>query len=151
MVTLFYVIEHVSDPLGLLKEVNRIIKPGGLIFLRWPHSTPIIKILGPFSRCLDLYHTPYHLFDFNPETIMKLLVICGFTDSQTRIGGYTSPNNRLGRWASIFFGRMGEMLFSISGGKILLPGVSKSTWAKKSKLFDEPQTIANNHSGDLPE
>ncbi|MBN1847759.1 MAG: class I SAM-dependent methyltransferase [Deltaproteobacteria bacterium] len=131
VITLFYVIEHVSDPIGLMKEVHRILKPGGLIFLRWPHSTPIIRFIGPFSRYLDLYHTPYHLFDFNPSTIKKLLAHCGFADPQTRIGGHTLPHDRLGRWASIFFGRLGETLFSLSGGNIILPGVSKSTYGFK--------------------
>ena len=35
VVTLFYVVEHVDDPLALLKEVNRILKPGGLVFLNF--------------------------------------------------------------------------------------------------------------------
>jgi SAM-dependent methyltransferase len=131
VITLFYLIEHVSDPIGLLKEVYRLLKPGGLIFLRWPNSTPIIRLLGPFSRCLDLYHTPYHLFDFNPQTIKTLLTLCGFKDTQTRIGGHTLPHDQLGKWASKFFGWMGETLFSASGGRILLPGVSKATYGFK--------------------
>jgi SAM-dependent methyltransferase len=131
VVSLFYVIEHVADPVGLLKEVYRILKPGGLIFLRWPHSTPIVRLLGKFSKYLDLYHTPYHVCDFNPKTIKILLERCGFHDIHTRVGGYTLPHDRMGRWASGFFGRLGERLFSLSGGNILLPGVSKSTYGFK--------------------
>jgi SAM-dependent methyltransferase len=131
VVTLFYVIEHVVDPVGLLKEVHRILKPGGLIFLRWPHSTPIVWFLGPLSRYLDLYHTPYHVYDFNPSTMRRLLDRCGFRDIQTRIGGYTRPHDNMGRWASGFFGRLGEMVYSLSGRNVLLPGVSKSTYGFK--------------------
>lgn len=131
-ITLFYVIEHVADPIHLLAEVRRVLKPGGLIFLRWPHSTPIVRLLGPFNRYLDLYHTPYHLYDFSPKTMKLLLDLSGFANIQTQIGGYTTPNDKLGRWSSRLFGWMGEVLFLLSGGKTLLPGVSKSTWALKS-------------------
>lgn len=130
VVTLFYVIEHVLDPLALLKAVKRILKPGGLVLLRWPHTTPIVRILGPLSRKLDLYHTPYHIHDFSPKTIMRLLELSDFEAIETRITGYTLPSQRLGRFASIFFGRMGEIFYSLSGGDFLLPGISKTTLAR---------------------
>ena len=129
VVTLFYVIEHVNDPLGLLKEVKRILKPDGLIFLRWPHSTPIVRILGPFSKKLDLYHTPYHLYDFSPMTMEKMLTFCGFREIETIIAGNTRPSKRFNRWASIIFGQVGEALCHLSGGRFLLPGISKTTLA----------------------
>jgi SAM-dependent methyltransferase len=130
--TLFYVIEHVLDPLGILMEVKRILKPDGLVLLRWPHSTPIVKILGPMSRKLDLYHTPYHLYDFSPKTIQKLLVLSGFKEVETRIVGHTRPPRRLSRWASAVFGQLGEALYFLSGGNILFPGISKTTLAFKA-------------------
>ena len=131
VVTLFYVIEHVHDPPELLKEVRRILKPGGLLLLRWPHSTPIIKILGPLSKKLDLYHTPYHLYDFSPRSINKLLNLTGFKEIMTMIGGYTHPSKRTDRLVSILSGRLAEALYRVSGGKVLLPGISKTTLACK--------------------
>ena len=131
VVTLFYVIEHLDDPLALLKEVNRILKPGGLVFLRWPHSTPIIRILGPISRKLDLYHTPYHLYDFSPRTMEKMLSLCGFWAIETMIRGNTRPSHRFGRWASVIFGGIGEAMHYLSRGHFLLPGISKTTLAIK--------------------
>ena len=133
VVTLFYVIEHVHDPLGLLREVRRILKPDGLVLLRWPHSTPIVRMLGPLSRRLDLYHTPYHLYDFSPKTIERLLILSGFGKIETRIAGYTRPANALYRWTSNIFGRIGEALYCLSGGNVLFPGVSKTTLALKVK------------------
>ena len=129
--TLLYVIEHVPDPLGLLTEVKRILKPDGLILLRWPHTTPIVRILGPLSRKLDLYHTPYHLYDFSPRVIRRALLRSGFKEVETRIGGYTRPPQRLGQWTSAVFGQLGEALNSLSRGKILFPGISKTTLAYK--------------------
>lgn len=131
VVTLFYVIEHLLDPLAILREVHRVLKPGGLVLLRWPHSTPIVKILGPLSKKLDLYHAPYHLYDFSPNTIKSLLSLVGFEDIGTLIGGHTLPAQRSERWPSIIFGQLGEALYRLSGGNILLPGISKTTLAIK--------------------
>jgi SAM-dependent methyltransferase len=131
VVTLFYVIEHVIDPLLLLTEIRRILKPEGFVLIRWPHTTPIVKILGPLAKKLDLYHTPFHLYDFSPDTIETLLCRSGFTAVETMIAGHTRPGERLNRCSSMLFGRIGDALFSLSKGKFLLPGVSKTTLAYK--------------------
>ncbi|MBN2687622.1 MAG: class I SAM-dependent methyltransferase, partial [Deltaproteobacteria bacterium] len=129
VVTLFYVIEHVPDPIKLLKEVNRILKPGGLVLLRWPHSTPIVRLLGRLSENLDLYHTPYHLYDFSPATMNALLRRTGFRRIETVIGGFTKPPQVAYRIASLVFGGLAEVLCRLSHGTVMLPGVSKTTTA----------------------
>ncbi|UCD33221.1 MAG: class I SAM-dependent methyltransferase [Desulfobacterales bacterium] len=131
VVTLFYVIEHVLDPLLLLKEINRILKSNGLVLIRWPHTTPIVKILGPLSKKLDLYHTPFHLYDFSLNTMASFLAYAGFSSIETVITGHTRPSGRLNRYSSMLFGRISDALFSLSRGKILLPGISKTTLAIK--------------------
>ncbi|MBU0987246.1 MAG: class I SAM-dependent methyltransferase [Proteobacteria bacterium] len=131
VVTLLYVIEHIFNPLSLLSEINRVLKPEGLILIRWPHTTPVVKILGPLSKKLDLYHTPYHLYDFSPKTIEKMLFLTGFKSVETIISGHTIPSGRLGRWSSTIFGKLSDFLFYFSKGKILLPGISKITLAFK--------------------
>jgi len=131
VVTFFYVLEHVADPEAVLLAAHRALKPGGLVVVRWPHTTPIVKLLGPFADRLDLYHTPYHLYDFSPATMMRLLSRCGFADSTTVPGGYTLPPGVPARMAAAFFGRLGEFLCAVSGGRLLLPGLSKTTVAVK--------------------
>jgi len=131
VVTLLYVIEHIFNPLNLLNEINRVLKPEGMILLRWPHTTPVVKILGPLSKKLDLYHTPYHLYDFSPKTIEKMLFLTGFKSVETIISGHTKPSDRLGHWSSTVFGKLSDFLFNFSKGKILLPGISKITLAFK--------------------
>ena len=130
-VTLFYVIEHVPDPKALLVEVHRILKAGGVLLLRWPHSAPVVKVMGPFSKRYDVFHTPYHLYDFNPGNMKQLLRTVGFNSIETMIGGHTMPKQGLRLWSSVFFGGLAEWLYRATGGRFLLPGVSKTTIAYK--------------------
>jgi SAM-dependent methyltransferase len=139
VVTLFYVIEHLPDPVSTLREASRILKPDGLLLLRWPHSTPIVKMLGSFAGRLDLFHTPYHLYDFSPKTVAMLLVASSFKHVRTVIGGHTLPEIRLNRYASIITGVFAQMLWQLSNGRILVPGVSKTTMARNAGHWPAPK------------
>ena len=131
VVTAFYVIEHLSDPLTFLREVHRIVRPGGMILLRYPHTTPIKTILSLMRVKNRLYHLPFHLSDFSPHTIRRALDETGFIKIKTVIGGFTAPADSAGKWAGLVFGNVAEVIRYLSRGRILLPGVSKTTIARK--------------------
>jgi len=132
-VTAFYVIEHLSHPMAFFRECHRILKPGGLLLLRYPHTTPIknfLQFLGVKNRLYDL---PAHLSDFSPKMIQHCLEKIGFEKCQHSIGGYTLPGDLGKRISSILFGSFGEALFHLSGKKYLFPGVSKTVLAFKEE------------------
>jgi SAM-dependent methyltransferase len=131
VVTAFYVIEHLPDPLAFLSEVHRILRPNGMIVLRYPHTTPIKTILSLMRVNNRLYHLPFHLSDFSPQSMRRALAKVGFAQIKTVVGGFTCPPNLAGRWAGIIFGNLAEMVYQLSGGSIILPGVSKTTIARK--------------------
>ena len=130
-VTGFYVIEHLPHPLAFLRECHRILKPGGLLILRYPHTTPIKNLLQVFAIKNRLYDLPAHLSDFSPKMIQRCLTGVGFVKCQHLIGGYTLPSDLGKRIASILFGSLSEACFYLSFKKILLPGVSKTVIAQK--------------------
>lgn len=133
-VTGFYVIEHLPYPMAFLRECHRILKPGGLLLLRYPHTTPIKNLLQIFGIKNRLYDLPAHLSDFSPKMIQRCLERICFGKYQHLIGGYTFPGDPGKRTASILFGSLSEGLFYLSGKRFLLPGVSKTILAFKSNL-----------------
>jgi SAM-dependent methyltransferase len=133
-VTAFYVVEHLSHPMAFLRECHRILKPGGLLLLRYPHTTPIKNLLHFLGFENRLYDLPAHLSDFSPKMIQQCLEKIGFKKCQHMIGGYTLPNDLGKRTSSILFGGLAEALFYLSGGKLLFPGVSKTVLAFKGDL-----------------
>ncbi|MBP1698695.1 MAG: coq3 1 [Deltaproteobacteria bacterium] len=92
-VTAFYVVEHLSHPMAFLRECYRILKPGGLLLLRYPHTTPIKNLLQFFGIKNRLYDLPAHLSDFSPKMIQQCLEKIGFEKYQHLIGGYTLPGD----------------------------------------------------------
>ena len=130
-VTGFYVIEHLPFPKAFLKECYRILKPGGLLLLRYPHTTPIKNLLHFFGVKNCLYDLPAHLCDFSPKIIQECLEKIGFQKCQHSIGGYTLPNHLGKRASSILFGSFAEESFYLSGKRFLFPGVSKTIVAFK--------------------
>ncbi len=72
----FHLIEHVSDPLAFLREIHRVIKPGGVILFSTPREGGYLQhLLGKHWRN---YRHQEHLYFFSRETMTLLLKKAGF-------------------------------------------------------------------------
>ena len=76
LVTLWDVVEHLPDPVSTLREIRRILRPGGLLVL----STPDLKSLDSrlFAGWWHGLEIPRHLVLFGPETMRQALQRAGF-------------------------------------------------------------------------
>jgi 2-polyprenyl-3-methyl-5-hydroxy-6-metoxy-1,4-benzoquinol methylase len=87
VVTMWDYIEHSPDPLGELRQANRLLKSGGLLALTTPNIASLpARIWG--SRWMGIKQEE-HLYYFAPETIKKMLELCGFEPERLRhVGKY---------------------------------------------------------------
>jgi 2-polyprenyl-3-methyl-5-hydroxy-6-metoxy-1,4-benzoquinol methylase len=76
VVTMWHSLEHVHDPLDTLRQVHRLLTPGGRLFVAVPNidSWPF-RLFGQSWFGLDL---PRHLTHFCPATLRAMLVRAGF-------------------------------------------------------------------------
>ncbi len=130
-VTMFYVLEHLPDPLAALKKAYALLAPNGILVVRVPHTTPIVRLLAPFGLGKSLYDPPFHLYDFSPRVLQAMLRRAGFVDVRTFPGAPTVPSHAAARTVSTIFGALATGFYALSRGRILLPGVSKTTIARK--------------------
>jgi SAM-dependent methyltransferase len=129
--TAFYVIEHVPDPLDFARRARRLLRPGGLLLLRYPHSRPVARLLGAVGLGgVDVYDAPFHLSAFSPRSIARMLELAGFRGIEHAIGGATRPPRAVERAISRAAGGAAEALARASRGRLLLPGASKCVMAR---------------------
>jgi SAM-dependent methyltransferase len=75
------VLEHVTDVVGLLDEVARVLAPGGRLALSTPaHGWRLRLALGLSRRAFERHFEPRadHLRFFTDATLEGLLAACGF-------------------------------------------------------------------------
>lgn len=74
-VILTQVLEHVPDPRAVLGEINRVLKPGGVLLLSVPMNCP-------------LHGLPWHFFQFTHFGLARLAEVTGYRMEQCeKVGG----------------------------------------------------------------
>jgi len=68
-ITLNAVIEHLKDPSNILRESFRVLKRGGLIFIRTPNWKMDYK---------NFFDDPTHVKPYSPQTLKNILNLFGF-------------------------------------------------------------------------
>ncbi len=97
-ITLWNVIEHLTDPAAELREMNRLLRPGGLLVFTTPNLGSLDARV--FGRYWIGYELPRHFYVFSRDTVNKLLAATGFRLVETRAlyGSYAAAMTSLSFW-----------------------------------------------------
>jgi len=76
VITAVEILEHITNPEDVIKEINRILRPGGLFWATTPHGRGIsARMLGSKWSCVA---PPEHLHLFSVTGIKNMLTENGF-------------------------------------------------------------------------
>ena len=74
---MMHVIEHLPDPAENLRELRRVLKPGGVLTVETPRFNSLsFKLLGRRERSIQ--NCPGHIFFFTEQTLRQMLEQNGF-------------------------------------------------------------------------
>jgi len=110
IITAFDVIEHVADPVGFLRGIEKRLAAGGVCFVSTPDEESLVA--RAFGRRWHFYY-PYHLSYLGPRTIAKAAAPSGLQviDSRHR-------------------GRLRSTAYMIRYGAEMILGIRAPRWAR---------------------
>jgi SAM-dependent methyltransferase len=76
LIVLNQVIEHVPDPIALLKLIRNRLRPQGRVVLAFPNTGSLNKRI--FGRKWVNWHIPYHLHHYNKASFPKIAEQAGY-------------------------------------------------------------------------
>lgn len=75
VVTLFDTLEHLREPGATLKEINRILRKGGLLYVETPNFDSLPKMI--WGRGWSVFF-PWHFYYFTPQSLRAAVESRGF-------------------------------------------------------------------------
>lgn len=98
VVTLWNVLEHLPDPLATLREIRRILKPGGLLVMNTPNLDSLdARLYGPYWIGYEL---PRHFCVFSYRTLRMVVDRAGFhlADARCLYGSHAAAASSIRFW-----------------------------------------------------
>jgi len=89
IIILSQVIEHVPSPTEILKEVWRILRPGGRVFIYCPNADSYLRKI--FGKYWHGWHIPFHFYAFTEVNLPPL--------SRQNFSGYLVHNQQSSSWS----------------------------------------------------
>ncbi len=127
IVTMHFVLEHLTDPLQAILLVSKILKPGGRLYLIIPNiQSPEFRIFGRYWHGFD---PPRHIQFLTPAHLVRIARDCGLELST--IGYKSLPNDFAGTMTAVLLRRFSYPLFAA----MALPGLLWSIFFRRGNLI----------------
>jgi len=80
LITANHVLEHVSNPLSVLRELRRVAKPGGKLFIETPNERSLRpRKTKRFTGAISFFDDGSHIRPFSVAALIELASSSGFT------------------------------------------------------------------------
>lgn len=79
---MFFLLEHLTQPIPYLENVRRILRPGGSLFVIVPNLEDALLSLYKIEGFRKFYFTLAHPYYYSKETLGRLLTKAGFPDHE---------------------------------------------------------------------
>lgn len=79
-VFMFFLLEHIGDPITFLSSVKRVLKPKGKLIIVVPNIDDALMTLYDIPAFKSFYFTPAHQFYYSKNTLSHVISLAGFLD-----------------------------------------------------------------------
>jgi SAM-dependent methyltransferase len=83
-ITLFHVLEHISDPVTTLRDLSRRLKRGGKIIIEVPNASDALLTLYECKAFSNFTYWSCHLFLFTEGTLLRIGEMAGLEPDYVR-------------------------------------------------------------------
>jgi len=124
VITMWNVLEHLHDPLALLREANRILKKDGLVVMRVPNmdfQLPGFRFFKKIEKIANIFGIDnqfvIHKYSFSNDTLKIILEMAGFKNIQ--VVNSELRSKPVAFINHIFF-NLAQLLFYLTKGKVFI-------------------------------
>ena len=73
IITMFHVLEHIEDPVSILKQLSSLLNDAGTIIIEVPNAEDALLSVYDSSAFADFTYWSAHLYLYNNDTLKKLI------------------------------------------------------------------------------